>query len=169
MRLRSSFANSLNTMNPISAYDLLCRQESRLSFGCINLDNNIGKLGGGITEIAGEAGSGKTQICLVLSLQCQLPVSKGGLNGSCAYLMCGEGDFPIRRLSQLSAVYESKFGILQSSLLEKIHIEKCYTPEDAQKTLCDKLPKLCTSNGVKLLVIDSLAGWFVESNQYIPA
>jgi hypothetical protein len=35
----------------------------------------------GITEIAGESGSGKTQICLQLCLTVQLPKSSGGLNG----------------------------------------------------------------------------------------
>lgn len=35
----------------------------------------------GITEIAGESASGKTQFCLQLSLTVQLPEENGGLAG----------------------------------------------------------------------------------------
>ena len=35
----------------------------------------------GITEIAGESASGKTQLCMQLCLTVQLPLQLGGLNG----------------------------------------------------------------------------------------
>jgi RecA/RadA recombinase len=41
---------------------------------------------GGITEIAGEAGLGKTQLSLQLALRCQLPLSMGGLQAHSAYI-----------------------------------------------------------------------------------
>ena len=40
-----------------------------------------GVLSRGITEIAGESASGKTQVCLQLCLTVQLPISLGGLDG----------------------------------------------------------------------------------------
>lgn len=147
-------------MTPKSAFDLLLNQRQKLSFGCPKIDEVIGKLDpdSGITELSGEAGSGKTQICLVLSLQCQLPLSSGGIAGCCAYLSCGEGDFPIRRLSQLASSFEARSGFTQTTLLGNIFINQCYSPEDVQNTLSKKLPEMCTSSNVKLLIVDSLAG-----------
>ena len=40
-----------------------------------------GILSRGITEIAGESASGKTQLCMQLCLTVQLPLQLGGLNG----------------------------------------------------------------------------------------
>ncbi len=36
----------------------------------------------GITEIAGEAGAGKSQLCMQLAITTNLPVADGGLDGS---------------------------------------------------------------------------------------
>jgi RecA/RadA recombinase len=72
-----------------------------LSLGCDHLDDLLrGGLRKGITELAGEAGAGKTQICLQLLLQVQLPVAEGGLEGG-AFLLSTEGDPPIQRLDQM--------------------------------------------------------------------
>jgi hypothetical protein len=40
----------------------------------------------GITEISGEAGTGKTQFALRLALQVQLPAVEGGLDGAALYI-----------------------------------------------------------------------------------
>ena len=40
----------------------------------------------GITELVGEAGAAKTQICLQLLLAAQMPASAGGLGGSAVYI-----------------------------------------------------------------------------------
>lgn len=56
---------------------------AKLSTGCPLLNQFL--KGGipqqGITEIAGESASGKTQLSLQLSLTVQKPVTEGGLNG----------------------------------------------------------------------------------------
>ena len=60
----------------------------RLSVGCKQLDSFLE--GGipvrGITEIAGESGSGKTQLCLQLALSVQYPQLLGGLEGGMSNL-----------------------------------------------------------------------------------
>lgn len=55
----------------------------KLTTGCKLLDEVLqgGLVSHGITEISGESASGKTQLCLQLSLNVQLPESQGGLNG----------------------------------------------------------------------------------------
>ena len=57
-------------------------------------------------------------------------MEKGGLAGQTAYLNCGEGDFPILRLSQMAAALEKPWGISCADFLEKVHIETCYSVED---------------------------------------
>ena len=144
-------------MEPKSACELLQHYKDErpgLSFGCRLLDDAIGCLPiCGINEISGEAGSGKTQFCLSFSLQCQLPITSGGLNGSCAYITSGEGEFPIRRLSQLQSS-----PAFRDCTLERVFIEQCFSPEDMITILRTKIPEMCEKKYIKLLIIDSLAG-----------
>lgn len=53
----------------------------RITSGCRALDKLLGNgiSNVGITEICGESGSGKTQICLQLAVSVQLPEHLGGL------------------------------------------------------------------------------------------
>ena len=55
-----------------------------------------------ITELAGEAGAAKTQLCLQLLLAAQLPPSAGGLGGAAVYIHT-EGGAPMKRLKQIIA------------------------------------------------------------------
>jgi len=72
--------------------ELLAFRERRIEFlttGAPKLDSLV--LGGGIqteaiTEFFGLFGCGKTQMALTLSVICQLPKSKGGLDGSVIYI-----------------------------------------------------------------------------------
>jgi len=139
------------------------RLTRRLSFGCATLDATLG--GGisqyGITEIAGEAGCGKSQCCLTLALQCLLDEADGGLRGATAYLSCGEGTFPIRRLEQMAQVYARKYsaqGKRYEDFLDNVKILECHSTEHAQETLNRQLPDMCRENNIRLLVIDSMAG-----------
>ena len=64
------------------------RHTRKLSLGCEVLDRVMG--GGidvqGITEVAGSAGAGKTQLVLRCLLHAQLPPSEGGLSGGSIYI-----------------------------------------------------------------------------------
>ncbi|XP_051265173.1 DNA repair protein XRCC3 [Dicentrarchus labrax] len=74
----------------------------RLSVGCPVLDELLrgGLPVGGVTELSGESGAGKTQLALQLCLSVQYPPQHGGLNSGAVYI-CTEDSFPIRRLQQL--------------------------------------------------------------------
>ena len=98
-------------MKPVSAFDLFAKSKDigGLSFGVPSLDTMIDPLvPSGVIEISGEAGCGKSQICLTLALRCQLPHDLGGMEGTTAYMSCGEGDFPVRRLSQMANAMNSQ-------------------------------------------------------------
>ncbi|KAG0207426.1 hypothetical protein BGX28_001306 [Mortierella sp. GBA30] len=92
-----------------SALDLL--QEQRwLTLGDPILDSALGGRGlmtHAITEIAGESAVGKTQFCLQLCLNVQLPVHMGGLNGSAVWLS-SEGKFPYSRLESMIGHFVAK-------------------------------------------------------------
>lgn len=60
----------------------------RLTTGSREIDNllNGGFETGEITEIFGESGIGKTQLCHMLAVTCQLPFNQGGGEGKCMYI-----------------------------------------------------------------------------------
>ena len=72
--------------------------------GCPRLDALFATAGGvpalGIAELCGEAGSGKTQLCLQMAVRCVLPVELGGLGSVCVYL-CAEDALPTARLEAI--------------------------------------------------------------------
>lgn len=142
----------------------------RLGLGCPLLDRC---LGGGllprhITEIAGEAGSGKTQLCLQLALQVQLPPERGGLGGGAIYIGT-EGNFPQRRLDQLHEAFRRKHNDLfptrsragsaqdPSSLLHNIYIKSVSSIEQLFQSMLKQVPLLVQQRNVRLVIIDSIA------------
>jgi DNA-repair protein XRCC3 len=133
----------------------------RLSLGCAVLDGCTG--GGlplqGVTEVSGEAGAGKTQLAMSLVLQCCLPVTHGGLGGKAVYMCCGEGEFPIRRLGQLATSASDRAGTSShDELMKMVVIMQFHTADDVLDALKKTLPSMCASDGVRLVVIDSIAG-----------
>lgn len=156
----------------------------KCTFGCSMLDSF---LHGGVctkilTEISGESGAGKTQLCLQLSLTVQLPVSVGGLSGSAIYIYT-EGRFPFQRLQELSQFYKASINVNGSRTSDAINdtdnkspedvvidpcdnvlLEDCNTIEELQTYLEWRLPlqlrQLRRTFPVKLLIIDSIAGLF---------
>ncbi|MDI6811232.1 MAG: DNA repair and recombination protein RadA [archaeon] len=121
-------------------------------------------LGGGletqaITEFYGEFGSGKTQIAHQLAVNVQLPVEKGGLNGS-AIIIDTENTFRPERIKNMA-----EGGALDSAdVLKNIHVARAYN-SNHQILLVDKAEKLAeelkeTEKPVRLLVIDSATAHF---------
>lgn len=96
-----------------------------ITFGCRALDQvtRNGLPIRGITEIVGESGGGKTQICLQLTLSVQLPLADGGLEKSAVYI-CTEDAFPSKRLLQMANFYQRQHG--NDDWLDNIFIEYCY-------------------------------------------
>lgn len=142
----------------------------KISLGCQILDKAFG--GGfpvhGIHEICGEAGCGKTQFCLQISLQACLPSNLGGLEGSACYLSCGEGHFPVKRLEQLvshaNPLEENTHGGM--NILEKVLIRECPSVDSLFDVIENQLPLLLSKGQVKVVVIDSVAGAFRSDEKF---
>ncbi len=127
---------------------------------CTTGSNELDRiLGGGvetgaITELIGEFGSGKTQICFTLSATAQLPIEEGGLGGNvCA--IDTEGTFMPERIKQIA---EQK-GMDPDKVLERILVARAYNSEH-QYILISSLPEICNKNGIKLVIVDSMIGHF---------
>lgn len=56
-----------------------------------------------------------------------------------AILSCGEGLFPIKRLSQLAQYHEVSHGISHRDILSHIEIEQCSNIEQTNDTLVSVL------------------------------
>ena len=142
----------------ITAEELWKRRQGMLkcSTGSKNLDK---LLGGGIesqaiTEFIGEFGTGKTQICLMLSVMAQLPPEKGGLDGNVVYVDT-EGTFMPERVLQIA----SALGLDPHGTLGNIFLARAYNSSH-QSLLIEHLSEFCPENNVKLVVVDSMIGHF---------
>ena len=149
--------------------DKLEQNQLRLKPGCPILDRFLrgGLLTRQLTEISGEAGSGKTQLCLQLCLQTQLCVRNGGLAGAAIYI-CTEGDFPSKRLQQICEGFGRKHptycedlyentGDFDVTLTDQVLIFRCETIEKLHNLITKNLPILMQQRNVRLLILDSIA------------
>jgi len=130
------------------------KQVKRLTTGSKKLDM---LLGGGIetqsiTELAGQYGSGKTQLAHQLAVNVQLPEEKGGLNGEALYFDC-EDTFRPERIVQMGKA----LGI--ENPLNKITLAPVYTT-DHQFFLLNHSDKIIKERNIKIIIVDGLMTHF---------
>jgi DNA repair protein RadA len=128
----------------------------RISTGSKNLDM---LLAGGIetqalTELIGEYGTGKTQICLTLTVRVQASREQGGLGGNALFIDT-EGTFSTERLYQIATA----LGLDPEQTLENVLVARAYN-SDHQCLLIDELFAVCPEQDVKLIVVDSMISHF---------
>ncbi|XP_039981121.1 DNA repair protein XRCC3 [Xiphias gladius] len=139
----------------------------RLSVGCPLLDELLrgGLPVGGVTELSGESGAGKTQLALQLCLSVQYPTQYRGLNSGAVYI-CTEDSFPIRRLQQLIRQQSCLRSDVPPSLIsslpfsDHVYIEHAADLDSLQVCLSRRIPLLLARGLVRLLVVDSVAALF---------
>ena len=142
----------------ITAEDLWKKRQDmkRITTGSENLNK---LMGGGMetqamTELIGEYGVGKTQICLSLCVRVQLPEEENGLNGKVVYIDT-EGTFIPERIFQIA----ESLGLDPHETLNNIFLARAYNSSH-QELLTEHLFKFCPENNVKLVVVDSMIGHF---------
>ncbi len=128
----------------------------RISTGSKGLDELLG--GGvetnGITEMYGRFASGKTQLGFQLAVNVQLPVDKGGLNGSVLFIDT-EGTFRPERIEALAKAQEAD----SKSVLDNIYVTRV-TSTDQQILTAERADKLIREKNIKLIIVDSLMSLF---------
>lgn len=127
-----------------------------LTTGCVSLDN---LLGGGvetqsITELYGEFGTGKSQICQQLCVTVQLPVEQGGLEAGALYIDT-ENTFRPGRIVQIAP----RFGLDPDEALRRIIFAEAYT-SNHQMVLLENADEVIKENNIRLIIIDSVTGHF---------
>ena len=141
----------------------------QIKFRAASLDN-ITRGGidvGSVTEIYGEAGSGKTQLCLQLSLSCILPVRNDGLDGKVVY-MTTDKHFPITRYVQMANLTKKSLKANKIDFMANTFIAKFNNPDVLRIYIREKLPAQLTEHPeIKLVVIDSIAGIFRIVDDFI--
>lgn len=138
----------------ITAKELLDKrkQMNKISLGFDSLNQ---LLGGGLetqamTEFWGEYASGKSQLCMYLTIIVQQPVDKGGLDAKALFIDT-EGTFSPQRVLQIAEGNE----LNPEKVLENIVYARCYNT-DHQQLITDHAFKICQEENIKLVVIDSI-------------
>ncbi|XP_072043905.1 DNA repair protein RAD51 homolog 3-like [Amphiura filiformis] len=168
------------TGSTLTALDMLRQEKSHqpiVTF-CQDLDE---MLGGGvqlgkITELCGAPGVGKTQICMQLCVDVQIPQCFGGVGGEAVYIDT-EGSFIAHRVadmakaavqhctcisasSQSTEEQEALSTFTVNHILSGIHVFRCHNYTELI-ALVNLLPDFVTEkNKVHLIVIDSIAFHF---------
>lgn len=127
------------------------KKEERISTGSKNLDD---LLEGGIetravTEIYGEYGTGKTQICHTLCLLVQQKKSKEWINNKALYIDT-ENTFRPERIVSIAL----SRNLDPDKALENIIIAKAYNSAH-QELIVEQTGPVIDTNKVKLLIVDS--------------
>lgn len=106
-----------------------------------------------ITEICGESGSGKTQLCMQLALNVQLPRKEGGIEGECIYIDT-EGSFLTSRFVEIIGDRNV------DELLKGLHYFRILDHTELMGFM-RQLPAIIKAYPkVKLIIIDSIAYHF---------
>ena len=125
---------SKSTLKFVTA-DVIYEQRQKLckiTTGSSKLDKLLGGgiETGSITEIYGESGSGKTQICYELCITTQFPISSGGAEGCVLYIDTA-GTFRPKRIAKMA----ERFGMDGIDILDNIRFCRAYTTEHQMELL----------------------------------
>lgn len=135
----------------VTATSLFSRRRDRISTGSNNFDD---LLGGGletkaVTEVYGEFGTGKTQLCHTLCVMVQQDRLAGGLEAKAIYIDT-ENTFRPERIVSISDTR----GFDPRKSLENVIVAKAYNSAH-QELIIQEAGSVIEDNNVKLIIVDS--------------
>lgn len=135
----------------VSATDLYKKTRERITTGSNSFDD---LLGGGIetravTEVYGEFGTGKTQLCHTLCLMVQQDRTAGGLYAKAIYIDT-ENTFRPERIASIARAR----GLDPQRALENIIVAKAYNSAH-QELIIEETGPVIEENKVRLVIVDS--------------
>ncbi|KAI5190258.1 DNA repair protein RAD51 [Nematocida minor] len=127
-------------------------QMNMITTGSSELDKLLGGgiETGAITELFGEFRTGKTQLCHMLAVTCQLPLERGGCNGKAIYIDT-ESTFRSERLIEIA----KRFEMDPTEALSKVSVARAYSV-DHQMELVKQASSLMATGEYRLLIVDSV-------------
>jgi len=138
---------------PITAleYERRVGEEPRLPTGVKAVDELLkgGLEPGSIYELAGEYGSGKTQLCHQLAVMVQ--VFDDELKGKALYIDT-EGTFSPQRIKAIA----SRFGLNGDEALSNILVDRVITVIELEEAVRVVAPQLLEGGDVRLIVVDGV-------------
>jgi len=135
----------------VTATSLLSKRRDRITTGSNNFDD---LLGGGVetkavTEVYGEFGTGKTQLCHTLCVMVQQEPDAGGLASRAVYIDT-ENTFRPERIESIARAR----GLDSRRSLENIIVAKAYNSAH-QELIIEETGPVIEQNSVRLVVVDS--------------
>ncbi len=151
-------ARSLLNIRFTTAKDVLSKRQNigYITTGSKSIDSLLGKgiESQALTELIGEFGSGKTQLCHQLCVSVQLPPEKGGLGGRALFIDT-EGTFRPERVVSIA----QGLGLNPDEVLGNIIYARAFN-SDHQMLLADEAFSLVVQNNVRLVIVDSVITHF---------
>ena len=135
----------------VTATNLYSKRRERISTGSTSFDD---LLGGGIetkavTEVYGEFGTGKTQLCHTVCVMFQRDRLSGGLDGKALYID-SENTF---RPERIVSIAEAR-GLDAHTSLENVIVAKAYNSAH-QELIIEEAGAVIEDNNIKLIIVDS--------------
>ena len=109
---------------------------------------------GSLIEFYGKAAGGKTQMCAHLAVRALLPLEEGGLEGRVLWLDSEKSLKPRTLRANIK-----RWGLDVDVHLANIRIASPVTTNHLTQ-LFERIPKICVDDDVKVVVVDSLTGFF---------
>ncbi|MEM4576389.1 MAG: AAA family ATPase [Candidatus Nezhaarchaeales archaeon] len=158
--LRRALAHARSIFMPLKAVKAsdysVQRPLPHLTIGVKSIDLllNGGLRPKAIYELCGQPGTGKTQLCLQLSITVQLSTNKGGIGGKC-YFMDTEGTFDPSRVRSIA----ERFGLDPEHALNNIYVIDVINTDHLLQVVTSDLVRTI-EGGIKLVIVDSLMSRF---------
>jgi len=141
---------------PLSVVTALSRKNRMLALGIPKLDEAFpGFQSGEFAVLVGRPLS--TMLSFLLSVRCQLPFKRGGLNSRVVYIDGGNTFDPYA----VSAIAQ-EYGLEPRSVLEKIFISRAFTGYQLTALIFEKLEETLKRYRSKLVVISDITGLFLD-------
>jgi DNA repair protein RadA len=107
-----------------------------------------------LTEVYGEFGCGKTQLCLTMCVQVQKSKEEGGLDGGVIYIDT-ENTFRPERIVSIANANDMD----PQKVLDNIIVARAYNSAH-QTLILEEVGPLIKENNIKLIIVDSAVGLF---------
>lgn len=152
----SEIYGKINRFERASEYYKKLVTAPKCSTGSDRLDNLLkgGIETSAITEFYGEYSSGKSQICMTLSVMCQAKKEEGGLEGGVLYIDT-EGTFRPDRVSEIASFR----GFDPRTALDGIFYARVMDVKSLEESITASL-NLIEEKSIRLLIVDSLIAPF---------